>query len=99
MVGSVAAGRVGRRPLRLRCLLDELPYRLAWLSASLYPAFRDVLLEGDPRRVEGRIVGADLIDEAPVAGRARVGDDDSVKRPFLGAVAAQSDYQCHSFLP
>src|SRR5579863_7502585 len=49
------------------------------------------------RRIEGRIVGADLVNEAPIARRPRIGDDDTVKRPFLGAMAAQSDHESHYY--
>ena len=39
-----------------------------------------------------RIVEPDPLDEAPVAAVARVGDDDVVERPLLGATASQPDH-------
>src|SRR3954451_2827377 len=45
--------------------------------------------------VEHRVVGADLLDEAAVARRARVGDDDGVERALLGATTGKADLQGH----
>ena len=38
-----------------------------------------------------RVVEADALDESPIAPTARIGDDDVVKRPLLGAAARESD--------
>src|SRR6185437_8496459 len=46
-------------------------------------------------RRQQRIVEADLLDEAAVAGIAAVGDDDVVVRAFLGAAAGQTNTKCH----
>jgi hypothetical protein len=40
---------------------------------------------------EERIVGAELLDEAAVAGRAAVGNDDTIIRPLLGAAAREAN--------
>ena len=42
-----------------------------------------------------RIEVADPLDEAAVARRAGVGDDDVVERPLLGAGAGEADFQGH----
>jgi len=44
-----------------------------------------------------RIEGADPLDEAAVARHARVGDDDAIERPLLGAAAGETDFQGHGF--
>src|SRR5690606_8291155 len=46
---------------------------------------------------EQRVVGADLLDEAAIAGRTRVGDDDVVVRAVGGAAAGKTDFQGHEF--
>jgi hypothetical protein len=48
---------------------------------------------------EQRIIGADLLDEAAVARRARIGDDDTVIGTLLGATARQADRYGHVLLP
>jgi hypothetical protein len=40
-----------------------------------------------------RIIGADLLDIAPVARAPRIRDDDTVIGPLLGAGPRQSDLQ------
>jgi hypothetical protein len=40
-----------------------------------------------------RIIGADLLDIAPVARAPRIGDDDAVIGPLLGAGPRKSDLQ------
>ena len=42
-----------------------------------------------------RIVGADLLDEAAVAGIARVGNDDAVVRTLFRAATGEPDFQGH----
>ena len=42
-----------------------------------------------------RVVGAELLDEAAVARRAAVGDDDAVIRALLGAAAGQANCKSH----
>jgi hypothetical protein len=55
-----------------------------------------LFLQGDPvgmAAIEHRVVGAELLDEPPVARTARVGDDDRVEWPLLGAAAGEPDFQ------
>jgi hypothetical protein len=40
-----------------------------------------------------RIIGADLLDVAAVARALRIGDDDAIKGPLLGAGPRQPDLQ------
>lgn len=47
--------------------------------------------------IDARIKRPDPLDETPVTGIAVVGDDDAVKRRFLGAVSGKSDGN-HVFL-
>src|SRR6185312_5883083 len=56
-----------------------------------HDAIRVVLLEQ-------RIVGADLLDEAAVAGRVAVGHDDRVVGALLGAATGETDLQ-HGLSP
>src|SRR5690606_37632669 len=46
---------------------------------------------------EQRIEGADLLDEAAVARRTGVSNDDLVERALLGATTGQADLEGHSF--
>jgi hypothetical protein len=46
-----------------------------------------------------RIERADLLDEAAVAGRTRVGDHDAVEGTLLGAAASEPDFESHLVLP
>jgi hypothetical protein len=42
-----------------------------------------------------RVVGAQLLEEAAVAGHAAVGGDDAVEGTLFRAAAGQSDFHCH----
>src|SRR6185295_7084192 len=70
-------------------LADELCDGLAGLGALRAPLLELLGLEFDLRL--RRVVGAHLVDVAPVARRLRVGDDDAVERVLLGSVAGESD--------
>ena len=62
------------------------------------PSLRLVEIELDAVGVilgQQRIVEADLLDEAAVARKARIRDDDRIMRPLLGAAPRQSDFQSH----
>ena len=45
---------------------------------------------------EARIVGAELFDEAAIARRAHVGNDDVVERALGGAGAGETKFESHS---
>src|SRR5205823_867986 len=68
------------------------------LGADPEPVLQALFLERHPigmAALEHRVVGAELFDKAPVARAARVGDDDRVERPLLGAAAGEPDLQRH----
>src|SRR5690606_19108052 len=46
-----------------------------------------------------RVPGAELLDEAAVAGRTDVSNDNVVVRTLLGARAGETDFQCHFVSP
>ena len=43
-----------------------------------------------------RIVSADLLDEAAIAGRGGFGDDDAVVGALFGSAPREPDFQCHA---
>jgi len=83
----------------LLTLLYQLRNRFTGPSSGLEPAFDLFGPQIDPRWVIGRVVGADLVNEAAVARRARIRHYDSEKRLFAAAVAAQSHHQRHQRTP
>jgi len=65
-------------------------------GADAEPMLDALFLEDEPigvALVEHRVVGADPLDEAPVARAARIRDDDAVERALLGAAAGEPDLQ------
>src|SRR5688572_9176554 len=60
--------------------LEQLLDAFGRLRAVLQPVQRPVVVDLDERRLYARFVGADDLDEAPVAGRMRVGRDHAVGR-------------------
>src|SRR5919106_776841 len=64
------------------------------LRAHLQPMRNALLVERDALRVlarQQRVVGAELLDEAAVARAARIGHDDPIERPLLGAATSQAN--------
>src|SRR5580704_4559007 len=56
------------------------------------PMLDPLFLQGDPVGVaasQNRVGGAKLLDKAPVARAARIGDDDRIERPLLSAAAGK----------
>src|SRR5471030_778209 len=73
---------------------QELGDAVRRAGADLEPVSDALLLHGQTLLVlsrQQRVVGAQLLDEAAVARAARVGDDDVVERPLLGAVTGHAD--------
>src|SRR5471032_2076230 len=73
---------------------QELGNAVRRTGADLEPVRDALLVHGQARRVlarQQRVVGAQLLDEAAIAWAARVGDDDVVERPLLGAVTGHAD--------
>src|SRR5579859_1525016 len=79
-VGQEALDTVRRRGADRQPMLQTLGLQ--------HQALRMILLDH-------RVVGADPLDETAVARAARVGDDDAVERPLLGAAARQPDLEAH----
>ena len=48
--------------------------------------------------LQQRIIGADLFDEAAVAGRVAVGDDDRIVGALLGAATGETDLEHLAYL-
>src|SRR5690606_21439753 len=106
LLGLVARLALLRVVLR-RALLDprgieEAGDAVGRLRADADPVARTVLVELHAARIvlgEQRIVGADLLQIAAVAGRTAVGHHDAVIRTLLGAAARKPDLHCHDRLP
>src|SRR3984957_1892314 len=77
-------------------LLNQLPHGVARFSSRLQPLLSLSGFQCYFRRIERGVVSSNLIDVTAVAGRPRIGNDDTVEGPFLGAMPAQSDNQSHS---
>src|SRR5207302_8285857 len=69
---------------------------LGRLRADAEPMPDPLLLQSHPVAMatfQHRVVGAELFDKPPVARAARIGDDDRVERPLLGAAARKPYFQ------
>src|ERR1700733_9509869 len=74
--------------------LEETRHPVRRLRALGEPALDLVHVELQPRLVvlwQQRIEMAETLDEAAVAGKTRVGDDDVIDRTLLGACASEAD--------
>src|SRR5689334_16209405 len=67
--------------------VEQLTHGHRGLRALRQPVIETLVVEADLDRRAGRIVNADVLDEATVARVARVGDDDAVVRRLLPACA------------
>src|SRR3954465_5589741 len=76
--------------LRDALSLQELLDRVGRLGAAIQPVPDPLLVEHDRRGVGLRVVATERLDEATVARRARVGDDDAPHRVLLPAHAGES---------
>ena len=85
---------VARRTLAEARGVEEAQHTIGRLGADGQPVRDAVGVElhtlGRILRQQ-RIVGADLLDEAAIAGCAAVGDDDAVIGPLLGATASEAN--------
>src|SRR5690606_14518488 len=92
---------VARRALQEALLVEEAGHAVGRRRALREPRLGLLHVEHDALGALGqqRVVGADLLDEAAVARRARVGDDDAVERALLGARAGHADLQGHAISP
>ncbi len=70
---------------------EQAAHGIGRLRALCQPLFGFVFVDFDGARFGARIVVSENFDEPAVARRARVGDDETIRRLFLGAHAAQSD--------
>ena len=82
--------------------VEEAQDAVGRLGALLQPGGDLLVVEHHAGRIVlglHRVVDADLVDEAAVAGGAGVGDDDAVVGALLGAAAGEADLEGHqSFL-
>ena len=63
---------------------NERAHRIGWLRPLLQPEVDALLVDVHAGRLGPRIVVSENLDEAAVARRARIGDDDAEKRALLG---------------
>src|SRR5262249_59284401 len=73
----------------------ERAHLVRGLGADAEPVLRLLHVDLVLRHARLRIVVAQLIDEAPIAGAARIGDHDAEGRILLGAHALESNHDCH----
>src|SRR5436190_7059826 len=74
--------------------IEKTRYAVRWLRALGEPGLDLVHVELEPCLAilgQQRIEMAETLDEAAVAGKARVGDDDVIDRALLGACACKAD--------
>src|SRR5207253_2696222 len=73
--------------------LDELLHGIGGLRALLHPVLHAVERQAIARLVLGGlgVVEADALDEAPVAGHPRVGDDDAIEGAVPGTASRHPD--------
>src|SRR5699024_2409060 len=79
-------------------LLQQLTDSVSGLSAVGEPLLGLVGIDVDNAGLLGGIVVADLLDEAAIAGKAAVGNNNAVEGSFLGAHAAQTNLNHCKFL-
>src|SRR5215208_7399947 len=74
--------------------IEKTRHAVRWLGALGEPGLDLVHVELQPRLAilwQQRIEVAETLDEAAIAGKARVGDDDVVDRTLLGPCASKAD--------
>src|SRR5262249_31085219 len=76
-------------------LLQERAHLVRSLGADAEPVLRLLDIDLELRLARLRIVEAELSDEAPVAGAARIGDHDAEGRILLGTDALEPNDDCH----
>src|ERR1019366_459532 len=89
---------VGFFPLHDAGGIEEASHGVGRLRALLHPGLHLVEIELEPLGLflrQQRIEIAEPLDEAAVARRARVGDDDVIDRPLLGSGAGHADDERH----
>src|SRR6266446_1454683 len=82
--------------------IQEARHAVGRLRALGEPGLDLVHVELEPRLVvlrQQRVEMAEALDEAAVAGKARIGGDDVVHRALLGARAREADDDWHSGSP
>src|SRR5262245_34475176 len=72
-------------------LVDQLLHGQGGLRAPRAPRVQPLRIEPDHRRCARGIVEPDLLDEAPVPGRRRGGDDNAIDGPLLAAMTGESN--------
>ena len=74
---------------------QQLRDAIGGLGAVGDPAVDLLHVELDQVRMGAGVVAAHFLDEAAVARRAGIGDDDAVVRALLGAVASEANLDCN----
>src|SRR5205814_6047789 len=77
-------------------IAEETRHPVAGLRSDPEPMLDPLFLQGHAigvAAIEHRVVGAELLDKPPVARAARVGNDDRVERPLLGAATGEPNFQ------
>src|SRR5438552_2883839 len=65
------------------------------LRSLLQPGDRLLVVDLDAGRLEPRLIGAQDLDEPPVAGRPSVGRDQPIRRLLLLSHPHQAELHCH----
>src|SRR5690606_28992521 len=91
---AVASERT-RSARRRGGLAQESTNRVGGLGSDADPVVDARAVESDCAILGHRVVGPELLEEAPIPGRASVGGDDSVKGALLGATASEPDLDGH----
>src|SRR5579872_3429096 len=79
--------------------VEQAQHAVGRLRALGEPGLGFLLIEHEAARVVLRLQGverADLFDEAAVARRAGVGDDDAIEGALLRAAAGEADFEGHA---
>src|SRR5690606_16213502 len=82
---------------RLLFFAQQSPNSLGRLGSDAEPILDAILLELEGAGFGQRVVGAELLQKAPITGSTGVSSDDSVKWTFFGAAAGEPDLDGHSF--
>ncbi len=79
--------------------MHERAHRIGGLRPLLQPVREPLAIERQRLGLRARIVVAQHLDEAAVARRSRIGDDDTEERSLLGTCASQTNNQHYRINP
>src|SRR5262245_14657054 len=97
LMAGFRSGGSGLLLCRLAARLDQLGHGVRRARAHRQPVGEARLVEADLHRRGVGVVDADVLDEATVARRARVGRDDAVEGALLASLAGEPEVHGHWF--